>query len=295
MPEPRRRRENKMAFKDVLLVLTTYPDPTPISAIDQGIDFAGAIGAKISAIACEIEFRVPGNILGNVLLDVSSMAAAEAKKSSANAQSLLAAFQDSAEKHGVFQERILEHCLMSEVPDVLVEHARLRDLTIVPVSDGEYVDVGYWYVESIIFESGRPTLVVPQAPKRPGAFALDTVVVAWDFSRPAARAIADALPILERAKRVCVVTVTHEKTIDTRRSGAELAKHLAHHGVDVVLDSVDAAGSSIGGVLDSYVASRNADLLVMGAYGHSRIRDFILGGATKSMISQPPLPIFLSH
>ena len=96
-----------MAFKDVLLVLTSYPDPTPISAIDQGIDFAGAIGAKMSAIACEIEFRVPGNILGNALLNVSSMAAAEAKKSSANAQSLLAAFQDSAAKHGVFQERII--------------------------------------------------------------------------------------------------------------------------------------------------------------------------------------------
>lgn len=282
-----------MAIKDVLLALTTYPEPTPVSAMDEAIDFTAAIGARISAIACEIKFRVPGNILGKALLDVPAMAAAEAKKSSTNAENLLVAFQDAAAKRGVFQERILEHCLTSEVPDVLIEYARLRDLTIVPVPEGEYVD--QWYAESIIFGSGRPTLIVPQTRKRAGAFALGTVVVAWDFSRPAARAVADALPILKKAKRVCVVTVVNEKAIDSKRSGAQLAKHLGAHGVDVVFDSVDAAGRGIGEVLDAYVTSRNADLLIMGAYGHSRIRDFILGGATKSMLARPLLPIFLSH
>ena len=121
------------------------------------------------------------------------------------------------------------------------------------------------------------------------------MVVAWDFSRPAARAVADALPILEKAKQVRVVTVTNEKIIDTKRSGEELAKYLSRHGVQVVLDNVDAAGQRIGNVLEAYAASRNADLIVMGAYGHSRVRDFILGGATKSMLSRPPIPIFLSH
>jgi nucleotide-binding universal stress UspA family protein len=119
--------------------------------------------------------------------------------------------------------------------------------------------------------------------------------VAWDFSRPATRAVADAMPILEKAKRVCVLTVTNEKSIDTRRSGAELAKHLARHSVEVVLDEVDAKGRSIGDVFEAHLTYRNANLLVMGAYGHSRIREFILGGATKSMLTRPPLPIFLSH
>ena len=227
------------------------------------------------------------------MLDVPALAAVEAKKSSNNAETLLFAFQDAAEKHGVFQERILEHCLTTKVPDLLVEYARLRDLTIVPVPEGPYVD--QWYAESIIFGSGRPTLILPQTPKRAGAFSLDTAVVAWDFSRAAARAVADALPILQKAKRAHVVTVTNEKAIDTSRSGPELAKHLARHGVDVVLDTVDAAGRSIDAVLDSYIASRNADILVMGAFGHTRIRDFILGGATKSMLAHPPLPVFLSH
>ena len=117
---------------------------------------------------------------------------------------------------------------------MLIEYARLRDLTVIPVPVGDCFD--QWYAEAIIFGSGRPALIVPHTRKRAGAFALDTVVVAWDFSRPAARAIADALPILEKAKRVRVVTVTNEKVIDTNRSGAELAKHLARHGIEVVLE-----------------------------------------------------------
>jgi nucleotide-binding universal stress UspA family protein len=184
-------------------------------------------------------------------------------------------------------------CLTSQVPDVLIEYARLRDLTIVPVPEGDHVD--QWYSESIIFGSGRPTIVLPHTRRRTAPFALDTVIVAWDFSRPATRAITDAMPILEKAKRVCVLTVSNEKAIGTRRSGAELAKHLARHGVDVVLDEVDAKGRRIGEVFEAHVTYRSADLLVMGAYGHSRIREFILGGATKSMLARPPVPIFLSH
>jgi nucleotide-binding universal stress UspA family protein len=281
-----------MAFRDILLVLATYPEPTPAAVVDEAIALAGALGARISAIACALEIRAPSNILADVLLDVPAMVAAEVKKSSTNAENLLAAFQDAAEKRGVFQDRILER-LTSEVPDLLVDYARLRDLTIVPIREGDYFD--QWHAESILFGSGRPAIVLPLARKRAGPFALDTVVVAWDFSRPAARAVADALPILEKAKHVSIVTITNEKVIETKQSGPDLATHLAHHGVDIVLDVVDAAGRGIGDVLAAHVTSRTADLLVMGAYGHSRMRDFILGGATRSLLARPPLPIFLSH
>ena len=285
--------EAAMSFKDVLIALTTYPEPTPLSAVDDAVDLAAALGAKVSAIACEAKIRAPGSPLGNYLLDIPAMAAAEIKKSAANAQQLLAAFQDAAEKRGIFQDRISEQCLISEVPDVFIDYARLRDLTIVPVPEGDYID--QWYTESIIFGSGRPTVVLPHAQSKPRSFALDTVIVAWDFSRPATRAIADAMPILERAKRACVLTVTKEKVINTRRSGAELAKYLARHGVNVVLDEVEAEGRSVGDVFEAHVTYRNANFLVMGAYGHSRIREFILGGATRRMLARPPVPILLSH
>jgi hypothetical protein len=129
-----------LAIKDVLLALTTYPDPTPISVVDEAIAFAVAIEARISAIACEVNFRVPSNVLAGALLDVPAMAAAEANKSSTNAAKLLVAFQSAAEKKGVFQDRILEKCLTLEVPDILIEHARLRDITIVPASEVDQCD-----------------------------------------------------------------------------------------------------------------------------------------------------------
>jgi nucleotide-binding universal stress UspA family protein len=282
-----------MSFRDVLVALTTYPQPTPVSAVDDAIDLAAALAAKVSAIACQVEINVPGSLLGRRFLNVPAMIADEAKKSATNAQQLLAAFQAAAEKSGVFQERIVERCLTSEVPEVLVEYSRLRDLTIVPMPERDYLD--QWYAESVIFGSGRPTVILPHERKRSGSFALDTVIVAWDFSRAATRAMADAMPVLEKAKRVCVLTVIKEKAIDTRRSGPELAKHLARHGVDVVLDEVDAEGRGIGDVLEAHVEYRNADLLVMGAYGHSRLREFVLGGATRSMLTRPPSPIFMSH
>jgi nucleotide-binding universal stress UspA family protein len=281
-----------MSFKDILVALTTYPEPTPVSAVEEAVELAVALGGRVSAIACEVKITAPGSPMGNYLLDIPAMLAAEVKKSATNTQQLLAAFQDAAEKKGVtglFQERIAEDCLTCEVPDVLVEYARLRDLTIVPVHEGDYLD--QWYAESIIFGSGRPTIVLPHTRKRAAPFALNTVIVAWDFSRPATRAIADAMPILEDAKRVCIVTVANEKAIDTRHSGVELAKHLARHGIEVILDQVDAEGRRIGEVLEAHVTYRN----VMGAYGHSRIREFVLGGATKSMLARPPVPLLLSH
>src|SRR5262245_43810345 len=132
--------EKSMSFKDVLVALITYPEPTPVPAVDDAVDVAAALGAKVSAIACEVKIRAPSSPLGNYLLDIPALVAAEIKKSATNAQQLLAAFQDEAEKRGVFQEQILEHCLTSEVPEVLIEYSRLGDLTIVPVPEGGYFD-----------------------------------------------------------------------------------------------------------------------------------------------------------
>jgi nucleotide-binding universal stress UspA family protein len=282
-----------MAFKDLLLTVATYSEATTVSAVETAVAFAAAVGAKISAIAFEIEFQMPWSPFYKAFPEIPALAAGEEKKSRANAQSLLAAFQDSAKKAGVFQETLVERCQTSEVPELLVRHARVRDLTIVPVPIGGQLQ--HWYAESIIFGSGRPVLILPDADKRSIGFELGRVMVAWDFSQPASRAVAHALPILEKARRVDLVTVANEKALPGKRSAAELAKNLAHHGIDVSIETVDAAGRGIGDVLASHAHVHKADLLIMGAYGHSRAREFILGGATKSMLSRPPIPILVSH
>jgi nucleotide-binding universal stress UspA family protein len=280
-----------MSYKDLLLSLASYPDSTPPAAVDLAVDFAAAVGAKLSAIACEIRIAVPGSLIAPAFLNVPALAAVEARKAREQAETELAAFQKAAENRDVFEERILERCHAPERSGLLVEYARLRDLTIVPVEDNELADQPT--AEALIFESGRPVLMLPREPSKP--FVLNTATVAWDFSRPAARAIGDALPLLTKARRVHIVTVTNEKRIDTRRSGPELAKHLARHGVDVILETVDAQGRSVGEALEAAIRVHDSDLLVMGAYGHSRLREFVLGGATRSMITRPPLPVLLSH
>ena len=277
-----------MAIKDILLTLTSYPDPTPVSVVDRAVSFASTLNAHIAAIACDVHIQMPGSFVS--FGTAGAIAAHEAHRSHDIAQGLLAAFEAAAQKEGLSHETIHEESLSYRVPERLADYARLRDLTIVSVP----ATYDQWYAEAIIFGSGRPTLVVPESPPlRP--FELNTVVVAWDFSRSAARAVADAIPILEKAETVRIVTVTNEKVIDTKHSSEELAKNLSRHGIDVIVDRVDAARLSIGESLTREIASHKADLLVMGAYGHSRFREFILGGATQNMLSKPLLPILFSH
>jgi nucleotide-binding universal stress UspA family protein len=281
-----------MSIKDVMLALTTYPRATATAAVDYAVGFAEFMNCRMTAFVADIKMDVPRSVFGNSLLNVSGMVSAEIRKSKDNARALLATFDAEADKRGVAHETIHEGASTARIGELMAEYARLKDLTIVPISTDD--DVDEWYAETIAFRSGRPVLVVPENRAQPG-FKLDSVAVAWDYSRTAARAVADAIPLLQRAKSVRIVTVTHEKTFDASRATYELATHLSRHGVSVTVDEVDAAGRDIGTVLTQFVVANKIDLLVMGAYGHSRLREFILGGATKSMMAKPPVPTFFSH
>jgi nucleotide-binding universal stress UspA family protein len=284
-----------MSFRDVLVVLRAYPTGISASAVDSAVDVATLLAPRVSAIACTIKPRIPRSILGDTLINLSAMVAEEYKKSEEDAQGLLTAFEKAATKRGVFGRQTLETCRAFEVPDVLADYSRLYDLTILPLPQGADIpplDVR-WYAEEIIFESGRPSIVLPRDAM--GPFSFETVIVAWDKSRVAARAVADALPILRKANQVRLLTVTDEKAIASRPSAVDFAQHLQHHDINVVVDEISAAGRKIGAVLQDEVTKHSADLIVMGAYGHSRMREFILGGATQSMLSNPPAVLFLSH
>jgi nucleotide-binding universal stress UspA family protein len=285
--------EINMAYRELVLYLNSYPEVTPAPVIEQAVSFAALAGARLSALTFEIDIRVPTNPLASAILDVPGMFAAERSKNIGNARDLVNVFDTSVAKQGVPSDHTIERSVASSIPEIVTEYARLRDLAMVHV--GESRGLARYVAESVIFGSGRPVLILPGTPKSRAEIGLDRIGVAWDFSRSAARAVRDALPLLQRAKAVRIVTVTNEKTIDTRRSGPELARHLACHGIEVVLEEEDAEGRTISQALEAYASARRLDLLVMGAYGHSRIRDFILGGATKSMLSDPPLPVLLSH
>jgi nucleotide-binding universal stress UspA family protein len=287
-----------MSFCDPLVVLRPYPASTPDTAIVRAVEMAAAVAPRASAIACGLVPKVPRSIFGDTLLDVSGMVGEEKQKSAADVQRLLSRFGDEAGKKGLaLGERISEMRRSPEVPDVLADYARLYDLAIVPMPEGDHISQfdAQWYAETIVFGSGHPTIIVPHTAEVGRPVALDTIIVAWDKSRTAARAIADAMPILRAGRRVHLLTVAGEKEITSQRSGAEFARHLALQGVNVVVDEVDAAGQAIGEILRQQVKVHGSDLIVMGAYGRSRIREFILGGATKAMLTHPPTALFMSH
>jgi len=279
-----------MAIKDILLALKSHPEPTKASMIEHAVAIAAALDSHIAAVACEIHLEIPSSLISTSLLNVPALIAEETRKSRANVDQLLTAFEATAARQDVRFESIRERCLSGEVPDMLVEYARLRDLTIVPVSE----DHAQRCSEAIIFGSGKPTMVLPECPSAP-SFQLKTVLVAWDFSRAAARAVADAIPLLERAKHVRIVTVMGEKPVDSKHSAEELAKNLSRHGLEVELDRIESKGRTIGETIEAHAKSCDADMLVMGAYGHSRFREFVLGGATRTLLARPPLPILFSH
>ena len=298
-----------MPTRDILFPMLSYPTLPENGSIESAASVAAALGAHISGLTFELDIKSPVGLYAHPV-NVSGIIAAERAKSASNARDLIATFDGAAKRQGTMHEHTLEHCTPGELGRVLVLHARLRDFCIFPVTakDPEQRSL----LEALIFESGRPVLLLPEETSRQLPSSFETVAVAWDHSRSATRAVAYALPLLQPAKRVHVVTVVDEKhlrehyifncvgIIDENRlqrsdSGIELCKHLARHGVEVAFDQVHAKGRAIGDVLESHVAERNIDLLVIGAYGHSRLREFILGGATRSVLTRPFAWTLLSH
>lgn len=286
-----------MAFKRLLILLRSYPAMTDTDAITSAVDIAAAWQARISALSCAIFPRVHRSPLAGAFIALPAVLGQAHAKIASDAQGLLQGFADTARERNVLEEELFRKCAPDDVPRLLAGHARLHDLTVMPMPDGSYLGEldSHWYVETALFEAGRPVLVLPRGYRAAGIDPFGTITVAWDNSRAAARAIADAMPILRRAKSVRVVTIVNEKAIGADPEPGEILKLLAAHGVDAVHDRVDAAGRGAGAALATYVRQHSAELLVMGGYGRSRMREIVLGGVTKSMLAHPPMPVFLSH
>ena len=253
------------------------------------LSVAAALGAHLAALSCETRVQVPGHFISAPV--VSGVIAGEAAKSRKNAHELLAAFDAAAEKAGILHETIFEKCLTLEVPDLLVEYARLRDLTILPMPASS----DQWYAESIIFGSGRPTLILPEKSEAPAVPARDRRGRLGFQPRRRARGIrrpADPRTGEEGSHRDGRQREGAGHQAFRRGTGQESgpARHRCRAGQGRRQGPSDRRRSS-----NPITSSQGADLLVMGAYGHSRWREFVLGGATRSLLSKPPLPILFSH
>ena len=278
-----------MAYRSLLV----HIDDTKANTkhLEAAIVLAQAHGAHLTGIYAAIEPSLPGNILAEVparLLDGLQKQAAE------RVTAAEAAFTEVVERAGLSSDFRVVHCTSSRVAEVIALHARYADLVILgqpePRDNGE---VDAEMPEDVVLGAGRPALVIPYigAGKQIGK----KILIAWDGGREAARAINDALPLLEKAESVAVLVINPSRGGHGEQPGADIALHLARHGITVEAQHIEVRDISTGNALLSRLADEDVDLLVMGAYGHSRLRQMVLGGVTREMFQQMTVPVLMSH
>ncbi|MDE8654642.1 universal stress protein [Novosphingobium album (ex Liu et al. 2023)] len=278
-----------MPVRDIILQMNSYPEPTPGWALEAAVSLAQGCGARLSAGVCEVYIPPVSNWLANKLVNADGMIAAENHKSSENAKTLLSQFSSTVGADLV-GETLLIRCPGSVTHWQLAAKACAYDLIVVPVYGHQNTIA---MTEGLIFEAGRPVLLLPEPGGAPLRF--DHVVIGWDGSRAAARALADSLSFCRAASKVTIASVTKDKDLSKAAPVSDVVRHLGRHDVAAEAIEIPADGSDAGLVLQSFCERSGGDLLVMGAYGHSRVREFVLGGATRSVLEAPKLPIFLSH
>ncbi len=278
-----------MAYKNLLV----HIDDSKACAgrLDVAIGLAQAYNAHLTGLYIAVYPALPGGVSAEVPARFLDTLIAQVSERSAAAE---AAFAAAVERAGLTADCRTIRCPSSRVAEVIALHARHADLVVLgqpePEANGE---VDAQVPEDVVLSAGRPALVVPYigAGKRLGV----RVMVAWDGGREAARAVGDALPLLERAKSVAVLVINPNRGGHGEQPGADIALHLARHGITVEAQHLEVKDLSVGDALLSRLADQGIDLLVMGAYGHSRLRELVLGGVTRKIFQQMTVPVLMSH
>src|SRR5262245_20615869 len=278
-----------MAYKDLLVVV----DETPSAAerIDLALRLASAFGAHLTGLYVGEAPDLRPSVLAEFPPQVLDMLSRVGRESADKAKAVFDQ-RVRAASAGVATEWRATEGDRSEIASL---HARYADLVVIGQIDPEDPVTDPDLPERVILGSGRPAIVVPYA----GNFETigQRVMVAWNASRDAARAVNDALPLLERAASVRVVSVNPQSGPGGHGPipGADISLHLARHGVRAEAETIVAEDVRVDDALLSHAFDVSADLIVMGAYGHSRLGEFVLGGATRHMLRQITIPVFMSH
>ena len=279
-----------MGIKDALL----YISPSHSDRNERTTTFAATLAQQFGAEVSGLTFVFDLPYRDAIFTAVAENTAIRdlGRRNREQAAAALADTESAFKKAGVRFTGTLESSLASDSIDLFIECARLRDIAVLPNGANRH-DIERYLIEGTLFGSGRPLVLVPKDGK--ASFATSKIMVAWDYSRQAARAVSDAMPFLIRATAVHVVTVTDDKELRPRLDAVELAHHLARHDIKVVVEPTKRGPRTISEALFDHAAKNDIDLLVMGGFGHSRVREFILGGATEGALSSAPLPILMSH
>ncbi|HEX2520768.1 MAG TPA: universal stress protein [Terriglobia bacterium] len=275
--------------KNILVSLTEEGRNESTAALAFALSLAEKADAHLTVHAASLRLKLPSAMVSRM---AAKLVAEENRRLAVLAERLASEAQREAGLSGISCSIEIPHLAYADLRTTLISQARVHDLSTFDAQESLLMpDSGL--IESCLFESGRPILIVPNdhppvLPKR--------VLIAWDGSARAARAVADALPFLKAAETVEIFTIVGEKDLSNSVPGADLAPRLAHHGIKVsVKDRPLTRTGDASDTLKDQIGLSKADMLVMGAYVHSRLQEWILGGLTRSMLTGAPVPLLMSH
>ncbi len=274
----------------ILVPLHTYPDGNSISIAAHVGVVARHLKADVHGLVLNATFPPASSIMGNMIINVDSMAREVTARCHTKGAALVLAMQAALEPIGIKFRSTQLDCVMGTIGGAAETYARYHDLIVTGLGTNDVSMEAT--AETVVFGSGRPTLLVPQdaAPSH-----YQHVMIAWDGSRVATRAVADAHDFLRLAKTVTIAVVTDEKLIPEDNPGRKLLDYLDRHNINSTVLLVESKRRPIAQALQDHALEIGADMMVMGAFGHSRMRDFVMGGATAGILRNLKLPVLLSH
>jgi nucleotide-binding universal stress UspA family protein len=280
-----------MAFRTIFVAPVFEPFEDSAARARSLVDYAAALAAAHDA---HLEICV-----GSCAISVQSALLSEVRNlvRQANAERRDAANRFGEElmqrtrAAGVVCSLTVFHDSYAELSRHFLHKARRSDVNVLQPSSA-VLSLAQGLVEEVLFGSGRPVMLVPTNWNQ--GLGDGPAIVAWDGSAKAARALGDAMPLLEKAGSVEIVAVSNDPNTAKQLDGADIAPHVARHAANVRLTVLSAEGGDVASAIIGHARNVRASVLVMGAYGHNRLRQFILGGVTSSMISDPPIPVLLS-
>ncbi|NVO17372.1 MAG: universal stress protein [Rhodoplanes sp.] len=275
-------------IKDIVVNLALVGANDPAAA--YAVSVARTFGAHLTGIVFVYDPVISPSIMDGVSAEWID---AQRDESRTMAQAAIESFERATEGAGVQAEHRIIEATLGGATDMFGRIARRFDLVVVGQREPDRMSPADLFAEGALFESGRPVVMVPYIQKE--GLRLGRVLMCWDGSRTAARAMGDAMPFLARAKQVDVVIVATGRAKSDEIPGADVGHHLARHGIKVDVKRIVAEDVDVPNTILSYAADVSADFVVMGGYGHSRLREFVLGGATRGILGSMTIPVLMSH
>lgn len=274
----------------ITTLLAVHSVDEPIENIKPVIALSGDLGAHLNVVVFGIMKSMPTAVYGGLpdfyLSEMHDRAVQETNQRAARIEEML-------------QETYLSASVLAEYIDkgmiaaTMSRHALYSDVVVFPNGVVPVNDAPTDAFNGILFESGRPILILGAGEKSP--LPIKRVVMAWNSEPEAAKAIHQSLPLLNNAQEVHLVLVDPDGNASGPNPGDDMAAFLTRHSLKVTVDPVPSAGKDVSDVLLQHAIDKDADLIVMGGYGHSRLREWLLGGTTRDLLTNTKHPVLMSH